>query len=347
MRQSDSVEKIQQQQRRVLACGLQTGVWLIAAVVLSRRISGDASGFVTQWAACLVGCVAMAVSVLTTSFLKGDDPRASSAEEGLMPEALSLMPGVMLGLALLPAGSGGGLAALLGLFAVAFGVQYAFSTASRAGRRISAVDRLLQSRSGMVGREVRVNGDGDRFNGFNGDATSVLSSGNAEPVQALPARSSRPSQRASGGDGMDSAAPLISASLLDVASDRLTEVADGTGSSQFEPETQQWMSRSRQDGFDVVEGEVQVNFDAGQRLVALHLPFSPPLAATPQFECEGLDETELSFRTTASHTYGVRVEVSRSGALESPATARIGWAASAEINEEATAEESSQSASAA
>lgn len=331
MRQSDSVEKIQQQQRRVLACGLQTGVWLIAAVVLSRRISGDASGFVTQWAACLVGCVAMAVSVLTTSFLKGDDPRASSAEEGLMPEALSLMPGVMLGLALLPAGSGGGLAALLGLFAVALGVQYAFSTASRAGRRISAVDRLLQSRSGMVGREVRVNGDGDRFNG---DATSVLNSGNAEPVQALPARSSRPSQRASGGDGMDSAAPLISASLLDVASDRLTEVADGTGSSQFGPETQQWMSRSRQDGYDVVEGEVQIGFDAGQRLVALHLPFSPPLAATPEFECEGLDEIELNFRTTARHTYGVRVEVSRSGALDMPATARIGWAASAEIGED-------------
>ncbi len=77
MRQSDSVRKLQQQQWRVLACGLQTGVWLIAAVVLSRRISGDASGFATQWAACLVGCVAIAVSVPDDQLSEERRPRAS------------------------------------------------------------------------------------------------------------------------------------------------------------------------------------------------------------------------------------------------------------------------------
>jgi hypothetical protein len=97
------------------------------------------------------------------------------------------------------------------------------------------------------------------------------------------------------------------------------------------------MSRSRQDGYDVVEGEVQIDFVAGQRVVVVHLPFSPPLAGTPEFECEGLDQVELSFRTTARHTYGVRVEVSRPATQQEPATTRIGWAASAATCEEAAA----------
>ena len=344
MRQSDSVRKLQQQQWRVLACGLQTGVWLIAAVVLSRRISGDASGFATQWAACLVGCVAMAISVLTTSFLKGDDPRASSAEEGLLPEALSLMPGVMLGLALLPAGSGGGLAALLGLFAVGFGVQYAFSTSSRTGRRARPFDRLLHPPSGRVGCEARAAGEGDTLLSDAGLSQNLNS---AETEQALPARSSRPSQRESGGDDEGCAVSLVEVASPVNETDALAELTEGSASAHFGAEAQQWMSRSRQDGYDVVEGEVQIDFEAGQRLVALHLPFSPPLAATPEFECEGLDEVELSFRTTARHTYGVRVEVSRSGTLEEAVTARVGWAASAEVSEKAIAEESPQSASAA
>jgi hypothetical protein len=319
MRQSDSVKKLQQQQWRVLACGLQTGVWLIAAVVLSRRISGDAGGFATQWAACLVGCVAMAVSVLTTSFLKGDDPRASSAEEGLLPEALSLMPGVMLGLALLPAGSGGGLAALLGLFAVGFGVQYAFSSSRQTGR--------TQPARRMTGGEAarqRENGPSPWPSPQGGEEASVTSSV-AEVENPI----------------LESDASIGISEPSAVLQDELP------ASSHFSPDAQQWMSRSRQDGYDVVEGEVQIDFEAGQRLVALHLPFSPPLAATPEFECEGLDEIELSFRTTARHTYGVRVEVSRSGALDEAATALIGWAASAEVGEEAAAEQPPQSASAA
>lgn len=320
MRQSDSVRELQQQQWRVLACGLQTGVWLIAAVVLSRRISGDASGFATQWAACLVGCVAMAVSVLTTSFLKGDDPRASSAEEGLLPEALSLMPGVMLGLALLPAGSGGGLAALLGLFAVSFGVQYAFSSSRRTGRRTQPAWQM----AGCDAAGERVDCPSPRTSPQEGEETPVTSS---VSVVENPINEFNASQIVS----------EPSAVLLD----------ELPTSAQFGADAQQWMSRSRQDGYDVVEGEVQIDFEAGQRLVALHLPFSPPLAATPEFECEGLDEIELSFRTTARHTYGVRVEVSRSGALDEAITARIGWAASAEIGEDATVEQPPQSASAA
>jgi|GEM_PF-748038 len=338
MRQSDSVRKLQQQQWRVLACGLQTGVWLIAAVVLSRRISGDATGLATQWAACLVGCVAMAVSVLTTSFLKGDDPRSLSAEDGLLPEALSLLPGVMLGLALLPAGSGGGLAALLGLFAVGFGVQFAFSTSHRAGRRLRTFDRLLNPPSETVGHEARVAGEGDTPGTDAGSSQDLAS---AESEQGLPARSSRPSQSEGGGDDLRSVVPRDEAVSLVDEPDALAELVEDSASARFGPDAQQWMSRSRQEGYDVFEGEVQIDFAVGQRLVAVHLPFSPPLAATPEFECEGLDETELSFRTTARHTYGVRVEVSRSGSLDEPATARIGWAASAEIGEDAASETNS------
>lgn len=289
MLKTDSVAKLQERQWRALACGLQTGVWLVAAVVLSRRVSGDASGFATQWAACLVGSVAMAISVLTTSLLKGDDPRTSNSEHGLLPEALSLLPGMMLGLALMPAGSGGGLAALLGLFVVAFVAQVGLSTASRSGQSLV--------RPADVATEAVSEPDWD---------------------DALPESDASPHA----GD-----LPLLD--------------DNQAGSLCTGPETQQWMTRSQQDGYDVIEGEVRIDFESGQRLIALHLPFSPPLAATPEFECECLDDIEVSFRTTARHSYGVRVEISRSGSLDQPATATIGWAASAESATEAVAEPAS------
>ncbi|MBI1314944.1 hypothetical protein GC176_26935 [bacterium] len=298
MRQSNTVKKLQERQWRGIACGLQTGVWLVAAVVLSRRVSGDASGLATQWAACLVGSIAMAVSVLATSLLKEDDARTSNPDNGLLPEALSLLPGMMLGLALLPPGSGAGLAALLGVFAVALGTQVSFASLNRS-REIRALEPAPR-RSGEIA---------------------------SEDVGTTPCLV-RPATEASVDVG-DSGS-LTASDALSTEVDSMSE--DGAPASLLRsgPETRQWMSRSVQEGYEVVEGETRVRFEPGQRLVALHLPFSPPLTAAPEFECECLDDVAVSFRTTARHSYGIRVEVSRSGSLDQPAVANIGWTASAE-----------------
>ncbi len=50
-------------QRRSIACGLLTGVVFVSAVVLARRVSGDASS-IPAWAACLVGSLAVAIAAL-------------------------------------------------------------------------------------------------------------------------------------------------------------------------------------------------------------------------------------------------------------------------------------------
>jgi hypothetical protein len=97
------------------------------------------------------------------------------------------------------------------------------------------------------------------------------------------------------------------------------------------------MSRSRVEGLDVAEGSFRVRFVAGQRLAPVHLPFSPPLADTPEFECDPADDSDLRFRTTAVHAYGVRIEVSRSGNCDEEATVEVAWMASAAISDSVAA----------
>jgi len=96
------------------------------------------------------------------------------------------------------------------------------------------------------------------------------------------------------------------------------------------PETTNWMSRSLQDGCDVVEGGFRVEFAPGQRLVAVHVPFSPALAAVPEIECEPIDgDAEVRVRVTSIQAYGLRIEVMRGSGFEQQQKVELGYFASA------------------
>lgn len=285
-----------------IACGLQTGVWLVTAVVLSRRLSGDASGLATQWSACLVGSVSMAVSALVTDNRSSDTAALLRSPGLVLPDALCLLPGLMLGIALLPAGSGAGLAALLGLFGIALLT------------RISANPQAVRAGIGLV-----LSGDGAPMD--NGRSASVESAdtsasvSHSTPIRPVPTADS----------------PAAVSMHSDLAAGPGHEPETAGLQPRITPAARQWMCRSRDEGYELLEGELRVEFLPGQRVVPVHLPFSPALSATPDFECEGLDDCDVSFRTTACHSYGVRVEVSRSGPTDEAAITTIGWAASSPL----------------
>ena len=308
------METLWQTQRRSTACGLLSGVFLVTAVVLSRRISGDASAFSSETAACITGVAASLIALLAASLPDLISDRLTRTQRTMLISACGL-PGVMLGLTLMPPGSSTGFACLLGLYLAAI-------------LTVAAMD------SGVV---TILAGNADRPNaGLSKSSDESLES----TLQRLTERTHERqpldeklvSQTSVVEDAVDSAEllPTESAALPFELNEPLPHPASN-------PETTQWMSRSSMDGLDVAEGAFRVRFAAGQRLAPVHLPFSPPLADTPEFECEPADDSDLRFRTTAVHAYGIRIEVSRPADCDEEATVEVAWMASAALRESAAA----------
>jgi hypothetical protein len=321
------METLWQTQRRSIACGLLSGVFLVTAVVLSRRISGDASAFSSEAAACATGVAASLIAILATSLPDLVSNRLARCHRTLLISACGI-PGVMLGLSVMPAGSSTGLACLLGVYLAAV-LTVAALDSEDVATLASNVDQTVAGLPNSCG-----------------DTTSVL-----EDCDHSPERCDESLEPAA----VQHIQPAVEERSLD---EKLTALADNaenfsgptetvspeTAALLFEPnrlvphpgnrpETTQWMSRSQVDGLDVAEGAFRVRFAAGQRLAPVHLPFSPPLADTPEFECEPADDSDLRFRTTAVHAYGIRIEVSRSSDCNEQATVEVAWTASASLKE--------------
>ena len=323
------MESLWQNQRRTAACGFLTGVFLVTAVVLSRRISGDASGFESEWAATLTGAAALAVSLLciTVRGLLGETFQQSHR---IMAVVACGLPGVMLGLSLMPPGSSSGLACLLGLYAVAVVGGSAWSTAGQ--EPITS----LHDQHGKLSGSSFARHSFDSGAEKSPDTTSnPLEHGHSSPeifntqypaaVESIAGSTDTPLADSQLESPEDAAFADDGALPFD-----LNEPLPHPGCN---PETTQWMSRSTVEGTDVAEGAFRVAFEPGQKLAAVHLPFSPPLAGTPEFECEPVDESDVRLRTTAVHSYGIRVEVTRSSGLDEAETVELGWMASAAISE--------------
>lgn len=319
------METLWKTQRRSAACGLLSGVFLATAVVLSRRISGDASAFTSELAACLTGAAASLVAILAASLPDLISDRLARPQRTLLISACGI-PGVMLGLAVMPAGSSAGLACLLGLYVATVVTLYAFESEAP----IPGSENVAPSQTDQpVDRE-------------NASPNAALLE---EPTDSLAEESlgalsleERLILQAAKSEASDLEAESISELTVEESSAALPfESEESMPHPASNPDTTQWMSRSRVDGMDVVEGSFRVRFAAGQRLAPVHLPFSPPLADTPELECEPADDSELRFRTTAVHAYGVRIEVSRAGNCDKATTVDVAWLASATISDSVAA----------
>lgn len=319
------METLWQTQRRSAACGLLSSVFLVTAVVLSRRISGDAGAFPSELAACLTGVAASLIGILAASLPDLISVRLARPQRTLLISACGI-PGVMLGLAVMPTASSTGLACLLGLFVAAVltlsVVEYEGAVAPS-----KTPVRSLSERSIASNQSSKTIADTACFSA----ASSDLASDDLTLDDRLALRAT------------DFEAHVVTDARIGAS-----ESEEPTAALPFElnepmphpasnPETTQWMSRSQVEGLDVAEGSFRVRFAASQRLAPVHLPFSPPLADTPEFECEPADDSDLRFRTTAVHAYGIRIEVSRSADCDDEAVVEVAWMASASLSDSVAA----------
>jgi len=90
------------------------------------------------------------------------------------------------------------------------------------------------------------------------------------------------------------------------------------------PVQQQMTRRSLTGGGEQIEVVLLAGFQPHERQTAVHLPIQPPLRRAPEVECEPLDESNVTIRPTAVYSYGVRIEVKRSGPVDAAATVPIG-----------------------
>ena len=74
----------------------------------------------------------------------------------------------------------------------------------------------------------------------------------------------------------------------------------------------QWWQRSRPaPGEERIDGMTRVEFAPGEKQIAVHVAFCPPLTAVPVVTCELLDDADVRLRVTTVQTYGVRIEAKR------------------------------------
>lgn len=315
-----------QTQRRSAACGLLSGVFLVTAVVLSRRISGDASAFSSELAACLTGFAASLIAILAVSIPDLIVSRIPRPQRLLLISACGV-PGVMLGLAVMPPESTIGLTCLLGLYVAVVLTLSIFESEET----IELTDCIGQS--------------GAKQSTAIDQSTDIVADSLEQPA---PTCGTMPLDALTLDERLVLTATDSAIDTRNGESAGLDEDVEPTDALPFElnrptphpasnPETTQWMSRSRVEGMDVAEGSFRIRFAAGQRLAPVHLPFSPPLADTPEFECEPADESDLRFRTTAVHAYGVRIEVSRSSDCDEEASVEVAWMASAALSDSVAA----------
>ncbi|MGE5194375.1 MAG: hypothetical protein ACM3U2_17950 [Deltaproteobacteria bacterium] len=94
----------------------------------------------------------------------------------------------------------------------------------------------------------------------------------------------------------------------------------GTGA----PNSEAWMERTIDESGTVkLQGQVVAEFAAGQSVATVHIPFCPPFARIPEFECDAIDAPGVRPRTPAVFRYGARVELKRAGDTSHPARAKV------------------------
>ncbi len=288
--------------RRSLAAGLLTGVCLLSAVVMSRRAAGAASSLPSVWAACLIAAAVMAVGVLSIALFSR---RATvlGMPERLLVGGLSLLPGLVLGLALIPESSGAGLAALIGVFATLLGASVGLRESVAGGVQHSLVTTPGVPDSALVCDSNEI---------VTSPTSSWVAAVEPPATPELGAHFARPQPREN----------------VVVTHHSDTGIAnESPPHPSTDPEVVQWQARAVRDGHETLEGGMRVRFAAGVKQVALHLPFAPAFESLPTFDAEPLDDAEIEIVVTSLHAYGVRLEVRSKSRCEHDRLIEIGYSA--------------------
>ena len=298
--------------RQSMAAGLLTGVCLLSAVVFARRSVGAARDLSSAGFACSLAAIVMLLGIAAAMNFTRRADRDHAAS--LLQSSLAALPGLLLGLALMPTQSSTGLGALLTVFlllTVIGVVAQAPLAVTTAANQPLFRDELNQAHSADVTVPPQavpnVMTDADHSS----DSTNELASHSTSIVDPLLERqefSEELDENMVGEDGEAIPHPSV------------------------DPDVMQWMTRAERDGVDTFEGAMKVRFAPRAKQVAVHLPFVPPFAAVPVFEAEPLDDADIEIAVTSLHGYGIRFEVTRKGRLDQPASISIGYCASAPLS---------------
>lgn len=294
--------------RRSTACVFLTALVFVATVIVMRRVSGDASPL-SQSAAALIGVVALSLSALST-LVPGVLRQPLDLPSRLLATGLASTPGLVLGLVLLPSGSVAGTATLLSVFCLA--VVSGTLCGALPPSAVRQASLLADARRVLAARPRSADGQLSGFEGAGPEGGRRRDEKTPEPS---------PVANPSAGDSVEENL------LFGESTPHPAEVA----------ETVQWMSRSTLDEGEAAEGGCRAEFEAGQKVATIHIPFSPAFAAVPEMECEPLDHSDVTIKVAARQAYGVRLEVSRQGDCESPLSVAVGWSAFAESAAERSA----------
>jgi len=283
--------------RRRVACGILTAVAFLSAVVLARRVSGDIAPL-SGTAGALMGVLAVGISGLC-AIVPGVLRGPAVAGDRLLVIGLVSMPGLILGLSLLPAGSAAGFCAVVGAYAVSV-----FSG-------VMAGDAVFRSRVDGTAQRVQRNPDGTGETEGPGPQAAANADGQTAPGQKLIPDSS-----------------TVSTSVAEVAG-RWTETVLHPSENT---ETTQWMSRTATSAGESAEGGCRIEFAVQQKVMAVHIPFSPAFSVVPCFECEAIDGTGVKIKVSARYRYGVRLELTRQGDLSLTRSVPLEWYAAAKAD---------------
>lgn len=88
-----------------------------------------------------------------------------------------------------------------------------------------------------------------------------------------------------------------------------TTVAVNSSDRSFDQEASQQYSRwTDEAGCERIAGRIAERIEPGQRHVALHVAFCPPLERLPEFECEQVAGPEAELSVGLVETFGVRID---------------------------------------
>ena len=251
-----------------------------------------------------MGVVAVGLSGLC-AIVPGVFRRQLAVADRLLAIGLASIPGVLLGLALLPSNSVAGFCAVTGVYAVTV------LSGAMAG------DSVLEAWSRKAIREVQQKADSADLTGDSGLLEGVNPEQHDWPIPVVVRQ-----QNADGGAS-------LMATLTNPSSGDLSEAILHPSENS---ETTQWMSRQQTLNSETAEGGCRVEFEAQQKVAVVHIPFSPAFSVAPCFECELLDDTELKIKISARHRFGVRIELTRQGGLVDSQSVSLGWYAVAEVD---------------
>lgn len=322
------------------------GLWLTALLIVQKRWSGELT---TGFSETVVVGAAGVFSLLSVLVLFVIPSRERCSSRRLTTLWLSALPAFLTGLSLLPDASEAGPAGLsLGLMLAILIPQLIGRPAESGSATAAAETEAVTVIPGGINAGVS--------SAFHETAAKPLAdgvrSGMDTPERPL-VRAEVPSIAAISApagaleSGREPLKGTSSERRFDVSrteepdadeiNDDLIDESDEECSVRIGPDTRQWMTRSIQVDREVIEGGCRIDFSAGQKQAVLHLPFTPALSGTPEFECEAIDGSDVRFRITARLPYGIRLEIARSSGLEQCVSVELGYSASAPLQRQSAA----------